>query len=66
MKLTIWQFVLLVAIIIGLYYLYSLWWVHQDRQAWSDKFSSWIIKSEEEDESSKTPPPPAKSDGWIR
>jgi hypothetical protein len=66
MKLTIWQFVLLVAIIIGLYYLYSLWWVHQDRKAWSDKFSSWIIKSEEEDDTSKPPPPPAKSDGWIR
>ena len=63
MKLTIWQFILLVLIIVGLYVAYNYWWVYQDRKSWADKFSNWIFNSEEESDKSKPEPSPATFDG---
>jgi hypothetical protein len=52
MKMTIWQFVALVVIIIVGYLIYDHWWVKQDQNSWIRKMNS-TFSSPSTDEETK-------------
>jgi hypothetical protein len=62
-KLSIWQFLGIVAVLVGLYYFYNLWWVQQDRNAWIDKLNGNVYNSKEEMDGLDNEP--VKESGWL-
>ena len=63
MRLSIWQFLGIVVGLVGLYYVYTHWWVDQDRNTWINRWNNSMINSKDDyDDQSK---PPAKDyKGW--
>jgi hypothetical protein len=57
------QFVGLLLVLAGIYYIYNYWWVDQDRSAWINRMNDNIYESEDEMDANQPPPP--KSDGWL-
>jgi hypothetical protein len=49
MKLTIWQFVALVVVIIIGYLIYDHWWVKQDQNSWIRKMNGVFTSTESKD-----------------
>ena len=62
MNLTIWQFLALVAALVGIYFAYTYWWVDQDQTSWINRMNDNMYQSEEE---MKDEPEPAPASGWI-
>jgi hypothetical protein len=63
-KISVWQFLGLVAVCVGLYYFYHLWWIDQDRNAWIDRFNGGAINSKEEMEQEQEVVAPPPSSTW--
>lgn len=69
MRLSIWQFVLLIAVLILLYVFYHLWWVDQDRETWIDRLHFWAFDKEDDggaEQEDETEEPAREGSGWIR
>lgn len=62
MRLTIWQFVGVVAALVGLYLIYNYWWLDQDRNSWIHKLNDSMYNSENELDD---PPPPEPDNDWL-
>ena len=63
MRMSIWQFLGLLAALGALYYVYNYWWLDQDRDSWINRMNSGAYKSADEMHESKSTPPP-KSNSW--
>ena len=48
MKLSVWQFLGMIVLLVGLYYFYDLWWADQDRNTWIDKLNGNVYNSADE------------------
>ena len=66
MKLTLWQFLSLMAFVALFWYLVFVWAPGQDGKTLIQRMNSVFIDSEEELKEDKPAPPPESSDGWIR
>jgi hypothetical protein len=65
MKITIGQFIGLLALAVLVYYVVSPWWSDQDRGHWINRFNKSIIDDDrEEASSSKTSAEPYDPSGW--
>ena len=65
MRLTIWQFLGLILLIVAGWLIYSYWWKDQSNDEWVGKMNSGVFDSEEEKSTSnKYEPPDVGSDGW--
>ena len=65
-RLSIWQFVLLAAILAAAFIIYHHWWVDQEREDWIDRINNWILHREAGDEPEADPEASKQNpDGWI-
>ncbi|MCH7471493.1 hypothetical protein IIA79_00875 [bacterium] len=66
MRLSIWQFLGLAAVIAAGYFVYDHWWSDQDQSSWITRFNRFVFASGDEYKAAKAEPEPESSDGWIR
>jgi hypothetical protein len=74
MRLSFWQFALLLLAIIAAFYFYNLWWSKQNQKDWSKRFNKYAVDSEvpgSEDgasDNSQDNEQPVERDenGWIK
>lgn len=64
MRLTIWQFLGLLALLAGVWCVWEYWWKDQDRTSWINRMNNSALESESDRMKEVEPEQPA-SDGWI-
>jgi uncharacterized membrane protein len=63
-RLSIWQFVVLVLVAALVIVVYRYWWADQSQRDWVDRFNNAVFHREAEETKKKEPEPELNPEGW--